>query len=157
MLYVIPPLPNQVDDLGHQVRPDESHSILQSVFHQFNGIYFLSQQFFRSPLQADGDGLHLDRAAMYPSASVQASHPEPQFEEATGSVTVPSLIAGYSPPYRIEHDLKDWLRRLLPIPKCSTKVATSSFALQIWPTSSYTPFHTEPTYSQEHVLIIKSS
>ncbi len=46
---------------------------------------------------------------------VKAGHPEPQFREAAGSVTVTFPIAGYSPPHRIEHDLTDRQRRILHI------------------------------------------
>src|SRR5204863_73859 len=40
-------------------------------------------------------------------------HPEPEFEESAGSVTVRFLVAGYTPPHRIEHDLTDRQRRIL--------------------------------------------
>jgi ATP-dependent DNA helicase RecG len=46
---------------------------------------------------------------------VQAGHPEPEFEESAGSVTVSFPVAGYTPPHRVEHDLTDRQRRILHI------------------------------------------
>jgi len=44
---------------------------------------------------------------------VRAGHPEPEFEESVGSVTVRFLVAGYLPPHRVEHDLTERQRRVL--------------------------------------------
>lgn len=66
---------------------------------------------------------------------VKAGHPEPQFEEAAGSVTVTFPIAGYSPPHRIEHDLTDRQRRILHIlgdgRQRTAKQVTSEFGTPI--------------------------
>jgi ATP-dependent DNA helicase RecG len=44
---------------------------------------------------------------------VQAGHPEPEFEESAGSVTVRFIPSGYTPPHRVSHDLTERQRRVL--------------------------------------------
>ena len=44
---------------------------------------------------------------------VQAGHPEPEFEERAGSVTVRFIPSGYTPPHRVSHDLTERQRRIL--------------------------------------------
>jgi ATP-dependent DNA helicase RecG len=46
---------------------------------------------------------------------VQAGHPEPEFEELAGSVTVCFPVAGYTPPHRVEHNLTERQRRILHV------------------------------------------
>ena len=59
---------------------------------------------------------------------VQAGHPEPQFEEAAGSVTVSFFVAGYLPPLRVEHDLTDRQRRILHLLSDGKKWKASEIA-----------------------------
>src|SRR5205807_5012665 len=44
---------------------------------------------------------------------VQAGHPEPEFEERAGHVTVRFIPSGYTPPHRVSHDLTERQRRIL--------------------------------------------
>jgi len=44
---------------------------------------------------------------------VQAGHPEPEFEETAGSVTVRFIPSGYTPPHRVSHDLTERQRHIL--------------------------------------------
>jgi ATP-dependent DNA helicase RecG len=44
---------------------------------------------------------------------VQAGHPEPEFEESAGQVMVRFIPSGYTPPYRVSHDLTERQRRIL--------------------------------------------
>src|SRR5262249_6082861 len=44
---------------------------------------------------------------------VQAGHPEPEFEESAGELTVRFIPSGYTPPHRVSHDLTDRQRRIL--------------------------------------------
>lgn len=44
---------------------------------------------------------------------VQAGHPEPEFEEKAGSMTVRFIPSGYTPPHRVGHNLTERQRRIL--------------------------------------------
>ena len=46
---------------------------------------------------------------------VQAGHPEPEFEERAGSVTVRFIPSGYTPPHRVSHNLTERQRRILHV------------------------------------------
>ncbi len=62
---------------------------------------------------------------------VQAGHPEPQFEESAGSVTVSFFVAGYTPPHRIERDLTERQRRILHFLANGDRLAASAIKASV--------------------------
>jgi ATP-dependent DNA helicase RecG len=64
---------------------------------------------------------------------VQAGHPEPEFEEAAGSVTVRFLVAGFTPPHRVERNLTDRQRQILHLLRDGTQKRFKDIREQLQP------------------------
>jgi ATP-dependent DNA helicase RecG len=74
---------------------------------------------------------------------VQAGHPEPEFEESAGSVTVRFIPSGYTPPHRVSHNLTERQRRILHVLRDGLQLRSMEIRLQLSPPPSASALRNE--------------